>query len=172
VARRDLTTRIAVVTQDVQIFDASVRDNITLFDDDVPAADVVDALTGLGLGGWLANLPDGLDTRIVAGRGSLSGGEAQILAFARAFLRDPDIVILDEASSRLDPATERLVQDAVHRLLAGRTALVIAHHLSTLDTVDDIAVMEAGRIIEHGPREVLAGRLGSHFSALLVEEPA
>lgn len=166
VARKDLTARIAVVTQDVQIFDASVRDNITLFDDRVPTVEVADALIGLGLGDWLAELPDGLETRIVAGQDSMSGGEAQILAFARAFLRRPDIVIMDEASSRLDPATERMVDDVVHRLLAGRTAIVIAHHLGTLDTVDDIAVMEAGRIVEYGPRELLAESLGPYFGAL------
>ena len=94
-------------------------------------------LADLGLGGWLAALPEGLDTLLAAGGGGLSAGEAQLLAFARLFLKDPGLVILDEASSRLDPATEALVEQAVGKLLAGRTGIIIAHRLGTVRRADD-----------------------------------
>ena len=169
----DLRRRVAVVTQDVVLFDGSLRDNLTLFGT-TPADD--DGLTGLlgqlGLGTWLAGLSDGLDTRIGPGGAGLSAGEAQLLAFARAFLADPGLVILDEASSRLDPATEILLEAAVDRLLAGRTAVVIAHRLSSLDRVDDIAVVDEGRIVEAGARTDLLRRPDSRFATLLARAVA
>jgi ATP-binding cassette, subfamily B, bacterial len=170
-----LRRRLCVVTQDVQIFAASVRDNLTLLrpvagDDRLRAV-----LADVGLGEWLASLPDGLDTHLGAcregdeeGPGSgLSAGEAQLLAFARAFLADPGLVVLDEASSRLDPATERRVEQSVDRLLAGRTAVLIAHRLSSLSRVDTIAVVDGGRIVEYGSREDLAADPRSRFAHML-----
>jgi ABC-type multidrug transport system fused ATPase/permease subunit len=97
----------------------------------------------------------------------VSAGEAQLLAFARVFLADPGLVILDEASSRLDPATEALIERAIDRLLVGRTAVVIAHRLSSLERVDEIAVVDGGRIVEHGPRDALAGDPSTWFGRLL-----
>jgi ABC-type multidrug transport system fused ATPase/permease subunit len=119
------------------------------------------------LGDWFASLPEGLDTVLGPGGSGVSAGEAQLLAFARVFLVDPGLVILDEASSRLDPATEVLIDLAVDRMLAGRTAVVIAHRLSSLERVDDIAVLDHGRVVEHGPRSVLAADAGSRFGRLL-----
>ena len=169
----ELRRRVAVVTQDVVLFDSSLRDNLTLFD--TTRADD-DSLSGLlyqlGLGTWLAGLPDGLGTRIGPGGAGLSAGEAQLLAFARAFLTEPGLVILDEASSRLDPATEILLEAAVDRLLAGRTAVVIAHRLSSLDRVDDIAVVDGGRIVETGARVDLLRRPDSRFATLLARAVA
>ena len=112
-----LRARIGVVTQDVQLFHASVRDNVTFFDRSIADERIVALLDELGLGPWRRGLPDGLDTRLAPGGGGLSAGEAQLLAFARVFLKDPGLVILDEASSRLDPATERLLERALDRLL-------------------------------------------------------
>ena len=97
----------------------------------------------------------------------LSAGEAQLLAFARVFLRDPGLVVLDEASSRLDPSTQRRVERAVDRLLEGRTAIVIAHRLTTIERADEVMVMEGGRIVERGPRAALAGDPGSRFAGML-----
>jgi ABC-type multidrug transport system fused ATPase/permease subunit len=158
-----LRRRISVVTQDVQLFAASVRDNVTLFrrhaDDDRLRA----ALAGVGLGDWLAGLPDGLDTEL----GGVSAGEAQLLALARAALADPGLVVLDEASSRLDPATERRISDSVDRLLTNRTGVLIAHRLSSLSRVDKIAVIADGRIIEYGYRTDLVADPDSRFSAML-----
>ena len=124
-------------------------------------------LEQLGLAGWLAALQNGLDTELGPGGGGLSAGEAQLLAFARVFLQDPGLVILDEASSRLDPATERLIERAVDRLLAGRTGIIIAHRLATVQRADEIMILERGRIIEHGPREQLANAPESRFATLL-----
>ncbi|NLD43755.1 MAG: ABC transporter ATP-binding protein [Chloroflexi bacterium] len=169
---RDLTlealrTRVGMVTQDVQLFQASVRDNLTLFDPAVPDETILALIEDLGLGEWLARLPDGLDSELSAGGGGLSAGEAQLLAFARVFLKDPGLVILDEPSSRLDPATERLIDRAMMRLVRDRTAIIIAHRLGTVHRVDEIMVMEDGCILEHGPRARLANDPNSRFAGLL-----
>src|SRR3712207_1657891 len=116
---------------------------------------------------WFRSLPDGLDTELEAGGGGLSAGEAQLLALGRLFLTDPGLVIMDEATSRLDPATEQLVERALSRLLQGRTAIVIAHRLPTVERADEIMVLEAGRVLEHGPREQLLADPDSRFSGLL-----
>src|SRR5581483_5887822 len=158
--------RAGIVTQDVQLFQASVRDNLTLFDPSIPDARIIEVLDDLGMGEWLRSLPDGLDTELGSGAG-LSAGEAQLLAFARVFLRDPGLVILDEASSRLDPATERLIERAVDRLLADRTGIIIAHRLATVLRADDILILEDGRIREYGPRETLRHDPASRFAELL-----
>lgn len=163
----DLRRRIGLVTQDVQLFQASVRDNLTFFDPRIPDDALRTTLTALGLSDWLASLPDGLDTELSSGGSSLSAGEAQLLAFARVFLQDPGLVILDEASSRLDPATERRIERAVDQLLRGRTAIIIAHHLSTIQRADDILILEDGVVCEHGPRRTLMADPQSRFSQLL-----
>jgi ABC-type multidrug transport system fused ATPase/permease subunit len=168
VAFADLRSRIAVVTQEVQLFAASVRENVTLFRPDLASDDTITEVLGeLGLGPWLAALPDGLDTELGPGGAGLSAGEAQLLAFARAFVADPAVVVLDEASSRLDPATESLLELAIDRLLAGRTAIVIAHRLASLDRMDEIAVLDDGRIVEIGQRDELARDPSSRFAQLL-----
>jgi ABC-type multidrug transport system fused ATPase/permease subunit len=169
VAMRSLRTRVRLVTQDVQLFAADLRDNLTLFGAEADVADerMVAVLHQLGLGPWFASLPDGLDTVLQPNGGGVSAGEAQLLAFARVFLADPGLVILDEASSRLDPATEDLIDRAMERLLDGRTAVLIAHRLSSLERVDDIAVLEHGRVVEHGSRAVLAADPSSRFAQLL-----
>ncbi|KAB1928230.1 ABC transporter ATP-binding protein [Micromonospora noduli] len=144
-----LRSRIGVVTQDVQLFRASLRDNLTLFDAGIPDHRIEAAIDSLGLSGWYLSQPAGLDTPIDNDRG-VSAGEAQLLAFTRVLLREPDIVILDEASSRLDPATERLVERAVSRLLEGRTSLVIAHRLATVTRLDRVLVLQDGEAVRHG----------------------
>jgi len=164
----DLTSlrgRVAVVTQDVQLFQASVRDNLTFFDPGISDERVRSALAEVGLLDWAEGLPEGLDTSLPAG--SLSAGEAQLLAFARVMLRDPGLIILDEPSSRLDPATEARLTAAMNRLLAGRSAIVIAHRLDTVARADDILVLGAGRVLEYGAREALAADAGSHYARLL-----
>jgi len=133
----------------------------------VPDAAIVTALETLGLGPWYRDLPDGLDTPLESGGKGLSAGEAQLLAFTRVFLRDPHLVVLDEASSRLDPSTEQLLERAIDRLLAGRTAIVIAHRLRTVQRADDILILERGGVVEHGSRTALAADPGSRFYQLL-----
>jgi ATP-binding cassette subfamily B protein len=163
-SRRD---RIAMVTQEVQLFRGSVRDNLTFFATGVSDERLWEVLYSLGLGDWAAGLPSGLDTVLETGSAGLSAGQAQLLAFARVFLRDPGLVILDEASSRLDPATEALIERAVGRLLAGRTGVIIAHRLATVERADDILILEAGRVAEWGERTALAADPDSRFSRLL-----
>ncbi len=162
----DLEARVGLVTQDVQLFHATLRDNVTLFDPEVTDDQVRQVLNLLGLGGWLERLPDGLATELGSGGLGVSAGEAQLLAFARVFLKDPSLIILDEASSRLDPATERLVETAIDRLLAGRTAIVIAHRLSTIHRADVIAIVEDGQIVEQGSRVALSANPGSRLAQL------
>jgi ABC-type multidrug transport system fused ATPase/permease subunit len=163
----DLRRRVGVVTQDIQLFQASVRDNLTLFDADIPDEHIERAICDLGMGEWLAALPEGLDTELASGGGGLSAGEAQLLALTRIFLQDPGLVILDEASSRLDPATEAMIERAVDALIQERTAIVIAHRLGTVQRADEILILEGGRICEHGPRAELAGDPNSRFYTLL-----
>jgi ATP-binding cassette subfamily B protein len=164
----NLRQRVAMVTQDVQLFRATVRDNLTFFDNSIPDERLHDVVQRLELDSWLASLPNGLDTMLESGSGGLSAGQAQLLAFTRVFLRDPGIVVLDEASSRLDPATEALIENAVDHLLQGRTAILIAHRLATVARADDIIILERGNVIEAGNQESLRQDEDSVFSHLLV----
>ena len=167
VTPRDVRERVGMVTQEVQLFAASVRENLTFFNASIPDARVSEALETLGLGEWLRTLSHGLDTPLASDGGGLSAGEAQLLAFARVFLRDPGLVILDEASSRLDPATERRIEQAVDVLLRGRTGVLVAHRLATVRRADEILVLEGGRVAEHGPRAALEADADSRFAGLL-----
>jgi ATP-binding cassette subfamily B protein len=165
----ELRRRVGMVTQNIQLFHASVRDNLTFFDARIPDETILAVIRDLGLGEWYLSLPQGLDTELESGGGSLSAGEAQLLAFTRIFLQDPGLVILDEASSRLDPATEHLVERAVDRLLHAprRTAIIIAHRLGTIQRADEILILEGGRIGEYGSRAALASDPTSRFYHLL-----
>ncbi|HEY0737210.1 MAG TPA: ABC transporter ATP-binding protein [Herpetosiphonaceae bacterium] len=167
VPNANLRTRVAIVTQDIHLFSATVRDNLTFFDPAIADAQVWAALDMLGMGDWVRAQPNGLDTPLASGGTGLSAGEAQLLAFTRAFLRDPGLIILDEASSRLDPATERRLDQALTQLLRGRTAIIIAHRLGTLERVDQILILEDGQVQESGRRADLVGDPDSRFAQLL-----
>jgi ATP-binding cassette, subfamily B, bacterial len=162
---------VGLVTQDVQLFGASVGDNITLFDGSVPDAEIERSLAALGILDWVRAMPQGVATKLAPGGGGMSAGEAQLLAFARILLRNPGLVVLDEAASRLDPVTERRLERAIDTLLGGnggrRTAIVIAHRLHTVQRADDILILERGQVVEFGPREALAADPDSRFSGLL-----
>lgn len=163
----ELRRRVALVTQDVQLFRATLRDNLTFFDRSISDARILEALASVGLRDWVEGQEKGLDTLLAAGGRSLSAGEAQLLALARVFLHDPGLVILDEASSRLDPSTEARLEKALNLLLAGRTALIIAHRLGTVQRTDDILILSEGAVQEYGPRAALAADPGSRFAQLL-----
>jgi ATP-binding cassette subfamily B protein len=163
----DLYQRIGMVTQDVHILHTSVRNNLTLFDPAISDVQIIEALENLDLSDWYRALPRGLDTLLAPGGSGLSAGEAQLLAFARVFLKDPGLIILDEASSRLDPATERQLERAIDRLLEGRTSIIIAHRLATIQRADAILILEDGERLEYGSRETLARDADSRFSSLL-----
>jgi ATP-binding cassette subfamily B protein len=162
-----LRRRIGMVTQNIELFHASVRDNLTFFDRSIPDERILDVIRRLGLGNWFSRLSGGLDAVLPSGGGGLSAGEAQLLAFTRVFLHDPGLIVLDEASSRLDPATEALVESAVVQLLAGRTALIIAHRLKTLEIADKIMILENGCMVEYGDRLALAQNPQTRFHNLL-----
>lgn len=162
-----LRERVGLVTQDVQLIGGTLRDNVALFDRSVPDARLREVFGELGLQAWVAALPDGLDTTLGTGGRGVSAGEAQLIALARVFLKDPGLVVLDEASSRLDPATEQMLERAMTRLLHGRTGVVIAHRLATVDRADLIAILDEGRISEFGRRDQLARDPASRFSRLL-----
>ena len=164
---REVRDRIALVTQDVRLFRGTVRDNLTFYDTAVPDGRLMEVIDDLGLGPWLRRLPKGLDSELQTDGDGLSAGEAQLLAFARAFLKDPGVVILDEASSRLDRSTEQLIERTVDKLVQDRTTIIIAHHLPTLERCDEILLLDDGRVVEHGDRVALANDPTSHFHGLL-----
>lgn len=162
-----LRQRVGMVTQDVQLFQASLRDNLTFFNADISDERLEQVLRDLRLWDWVLSQNHGLDTLLSAGGQGLSAGEAQLLAFARVFLKDPGLVILDEASSRLDPATENLMERAINRLFADRTGILIAHRLKTVQRADDILILEEGQVVEYGSRAALASDPNSRFYHLL-----
>jgi ABC-type multidrug transport system fused ATPase/permease subunit len=166
VALADLRAHVGLVTQEVQLFQAGVRANVSFFAPANDDARLEKALRHLGLWDWVANLPNGLDT-VLGGAQGLSAGEAQLLAFARVFLKNPGLVILDEAGSRLDPATEQLLERAIDGLLANRSAIIIAHRLATVQRADLIMLLDNGQVVEFGPRAALAADPTSHFARLL-----
>jgi ABC-type multidrug transport system fused ATPase/permease subunit len=158
---------VGVVTQEVQLFNATIRENLTFFDHNISDTQIRDALRQLDLLEWVESFPKGLDTQLKSAGEGLSAGEAQLLAFTRVFLKDPCLVILDEASSRLDPATEALLEKAIQRLMKGRTGVIIAHRLATVQHTDEVMILEAGHILEHGRRIDLIANPESHFARLL-----
>lgn len=163
----ELRARTGVVSQDVHLFGSSIRDNLTLFDTSISDDQVRGALRELGLLDWVEGMGQGLDTELGPGGAGLSAGEGQLIALARLFLRSPDFILLDEASSRIDPQTEARVTQAIDRLLEGRTAVVIAHRLSTVTRLDEILVLESGRVVEHGSTQDLQDDPDSRFAQLL-----
>ncbi len=154
-----LRSAVGVVTQRTEILAGTLAENITLFGDH-PRAEVADAIEELGLTAWVEGLPDGLDTTLGPGGTSLSAGEEQLVAFARLLVRDVSVVVLDEATARMDPLTESRVVRAADRLIAGRTGILVAHRLSTTARAEQVAVLEAGRVVQHGPRARLAAEEG------------
>lgn len=164
----ELRQRVGLVTQDVQLFQANVRDNLTFFDPRIWDTEILETLDDLGLEPWVRSLPEGLNTQLGANSTGLSAGQAQLLALVRVFLRNPGLVILDEASSRLDPQTEILLENAINKLLANRTGIIIAHRLQTVQQADQIVILEHGKVVEYDDRLTLANQPNSHFANLLM----
>ena len=162
----NLREHIGLITQEVQLFHASVRDNLTFFDSSIDDARIMAVIAETGLDDWFSRLADGLDTELDAGGSGLSAGESQLLAFVRVFLKDPGLVILDEPSSRLDPATEAVIERGMRKLLQGRTGIIIAHRLATVQRVDSIMILDRGNIREFGARSTLLRDTGSRFHKL------
>jgi ABC-type multidrug transport system fused ATPase/permease subunit len=162
----ELRENVVMVTQENYLFSGTVADNIRFGRPDATMDEVVAATTALGAHEFISAMPDGYDTDVANSAGRLSAGQRQLVAFARAFLADPAVLILDEATSSLDVPSERLVQQALRTVLAGRTAVIIAHRLSTVEIGDRVLVMEHGRIVEDGaPADLIAGG-GGRYSEL------
>ncbi|HAQ62531.1 TPA: ABC transporter ATP-binding protein [Candidatus Delongbacteria bacterium] len=164
---KSLREHVAVVTQDVELFNTSIRNNLRFFDESVTDEMIYTAFEKLGISEWIKKFPKGLDTVLQSDRSGLSAGQAQLLALVRIFLRNPSLVIMDEASSRLDPATEGLINRAIDHLLNGRTAIVIAHRLWTVQRADKILILEDGLVKEYGYRNDLIKDPASRFNELL-----
>src|SRR6059058_2148159 len=146
-----------MVTQENFMFEGTVADNIRFGRPDASDTEVTAAAAAVGADKFIDVLPDGYDTDVAKRGGRLSAGQRQLVAFARAFLADPAVLILDEATSSLDIPSERMVQRALRTVLSGRTALIIAHRLSTVEIADRVLVLDAGRLVEDGtPAELIA----------------
>ena len=162
---KDLRRAIVMVTQEAYLFSGSVADNIALGKPDASLDEIVAAAKAVGAHEFIEGLPNGYDTDVNKRGGRVSAGQRQLISFARAFLADPAVLILDEATSSLDIPSERLVQEGLQTLLADRTAVIIAHRLSTVAIADRVLVMEHGRIVEDGAPADLIGGTG-RFAAL------
>ena len=162
---RELRRAVVMVTQESFLFSGTVGDNIGFGRPTASHEEIEAAARAVGAHEFIAGLPEGYDTEVRRRGVRLSSGQRQLVAFARAFLADPRVLILDEATSSLDLPTERLVQRALRTLLADRTAIIIAHRLSTVEIADRVLVVDAGRIIEDGPLAVLVGS-GGRYGAL------
>ncbi len=156
---------IRMVPQDGFLFDRSVRDNVRAGHEGASDRDVETAFEELGLGDWIANLPDGLETRVGERGEQLSVGERQLVALVRAQIADPGLLILDEATSAVDPATEQRITEALRRLSHGRTVVTIAHRLSTAEHADKVFVFDSGRLVEEGTHAELVA-LGGEYARL------
>jgi len=139
-----------------------VRDNIAYGRPDATDDEIVAAFGALGLGDWLSGLPDGVLTRVGQRGEALSVGERQLVAIARAYIADPDVLVLDEATSAVDPATEVRLTRALDSLTRGRTTLIIAHRLATAENADEILVVDAGRVVQRGPHAELVTQDGPY----------
>jgi ATP-binding cassette subfamily B protein/subfamily B ATP-binding cassette protein MsbA len=160
-----LRDQIGIVAQDPFLFNGTVRENLHFGRLDATAAEVETAARAAHAHEFIAAMPEGYDTRIGERGVKLSGGQKQRVAIARALLKDPPIIIFDEATSNVDSETESKIHDALERLIKGRTTLIIAHRLSTLRSVDRLIVLDHGRIVETGRHDELLAR-GGLYAAL------
>jgi len=159
-----LRTQMALVLQDVFLFSDTVRSNIIMGNTDITDEQIWAAAERIGIKSFLEELPDGLDYNVRERGGVLSAGQRQLLAFLRAYITDPKVLILDEATSSIDSHTEELIQNALVLLTQDRTSIIIAHRLSTIQHADKIIVLDKGKVIEQGNHGELLEKQGAYFN--------
>ena len=169
VARGELRHDVAIVLQDTSLFSDTVRNNLLYSNADASPEELDRAVRMSRCEDMLRQLPQGYDTQLTAAGANISQGQRQLLAIARAFVADPRILILDEATSNVDTRTEKAIQDAMRRVMQGRTSIVIAHRLSTIRDADMIVVMDQGRIVESGNHDELLRRKGKYYDLYMTQ---
>lgn len=172
VTQKDLRSQIGLVTQDSILFNDSIKGNLLVAKETATDEEIIDALKIANAWEFVKDLPEGIDTNIGDSGNKLSGGQKQRISIARAVLKNPPIMILDEATSALDTESERLVQDALDKMMKNRTSLVIAHRLSTIQNVDNIVVMSKGEIVEQGKHEELLAQKGVYYKLVSMQSLA
>jgi ATP-binding cassette subfamily B protein len=166
IAQSSLRRSVVLVPQEGFLFDDTITANVRYGKLDATEDEILGSAAELGLADWLATLPAGLDTRVGQRGESLSAGERQLVALLRAHLADPDLLVLDEATSAVDPQLEMRIGRALERLMSGRTSVTIAHRLSTAESADEVVVVDRGRIVQRGPHDELVGQAGSVYAGL------
>ena len=163
---KSLRGHIAVVLQDVFLFADSILNNITLNDDSVSEEEVIEAAKEIGVHKFISTLPNGYHYNVKERGAMLSSGQRQLLAFLRAYVSNPSILVLDEATSSVDSYSEEMIQTATEKITKGRTSIIIAHRLATIKKADKIIVMEAGKIVEIGSHKELIQKEEGHYKNL------
>ena len=162
-----LRSRIAIVLQDVFLFNGNVLENISLRNEDISREKIIQAARSIGADAFIETLPDGYDYKVMERGANLSMGQRQLISFVRALVFDPDILILDEATSSIDTETEAIIQNAIEKLIQKRTSIIIAHRLSTIRNADKILVLDKGRIKEFGAHEELMKIENGHYRNMI-----
>lgn len=169
IARTSLRKKVAIVLQDTVLFNDTIRNNLKYSNEKASIAELDEAVTMSRCSELIQSLPKGYDTPLTGGGSNISQGQRQLLAIARAFVANPNILILDEATSNVDTRTEKAIQSAMHQIMQGRTSIVIAHRLSTIRDSDIIVVMDHGRIVEKGTHEALLAVKGKYYELYMTQ---
>lgn len=169
ISREDLRRNVAIVLQDTVLFHDTILNNLRYGSEHASIKDVEQAARMSRCGEWIEGVPQGWDTILTGGGENISQGQRQLLAIARAFVADPKILILDEATSNVDTRTERAIQEAMQGIMENRTSIVIAHRLSTIRDADMIVVMDQGRIVECGSHQVLIAQRGKYYHLYMTQ---
>ncbi|KAJ0702238.1 putative Type 1 protein exporter [Helianthus annuus] len=164
---KSLRRRIGLVQQEPSLFSTTIYDNIKYGNEEASEIEIINAAKLANAHEFISRMPEGYKTEVGNNGVQLSGGQKQRVAIARAVLKDPSILLLDEATSALDTASERLVQEALDKLMEGRTTILVAHRLSTIRNANSIAVLQNGKVVECGTHDTLVGMDGSVYSHLV-----